>query len=227
MEQIACLVNAVLSLLFPLRYHTWATCIMVLVFCNPVASYPQTAVLETCTVRTQCLRCTAGDLESIPECKKTGKIETLTCVTTGDGGKSSWYGTRWCLRNCFLCRTDDCFLSLLTDQVDSRHKIESCQRTRTDEEYLMAQLQVICLLVGSFSFLTVKRQRQLYASGFDQRKDLGATASSLYSAREYVPGQTAGNTSFGRASNMNLDRVSTVGERVPLAAEDDSGIEVV
>eukprot|EP00522_Entomoneis_paludosa_P008375 CAMPEP_0172460982 /NCGR_PEP_ID=MMETSP1065-20121228/39056_1 /TAXON_ID=265537 /ORGANISM="Amphiprora paludosa, Strain CCMP125" /LENGTH=63 /DNA_ID=CAMNT_0013216167 /DNA_START=339 /DNA_END=530 /DNA_ORIENTATION=- len=63
--------------------------------------------------------------------------------------------------------------------------------------------------------MTVKRQRQLYANGFDQRKEFSGGASSNYTA----------NSQYTRASN--LERSSTAEERAPLAEDDQSGIEVV
>ena len=87
----------------------------------------------------------------------------------------------------------------------------------------MVQLQLICLLVGSFTFMTVKRQRQLYATGFDQRKAFPSSAPSHH-GRDFSTGVT-GSSSFSRSPNYSIDRVSTLDERVPLA--DESGIEIV
>ncbi|KAL7580123.1 hypothetical protein ACA910_012882 [Epithemia clementina (nom. ined.)] len=181
--------------LFSYRYDKWLTVFFLIVtLFEPVIAHPRTAAREVCTRKAECQLCTAGDMEAIPECKKTGKIETFKCSTTESGV-----------------------------EVDTRHKIESCEKTRADEEYFMVQFQLICLVVGSFSYMTVKRQRQLYATGFDQRKEFTSTASSHFSRDG-----GATNSNYSRASSLNIDRVSTADERVPLSPNDDeSGIEVV
>lgn len=174
---------------YPVRFKwflPWYCCILLLflVGCDSVdaaAVTEPTNHQEICTLKTECRECTRRDKETIPECKSTGKIAAFTCVTVEKGD----------------------------EKTESRRKIESCRRTRTDEDYLMVQLQIICLLVGSFTFMTVKRQRQLHASGFDQRKE------SFYS-------NYSRNT-----NNNNVDRSSTPEERAPLADDEDSGIEVV
>ena len=99
---------------------------------------------------------------------------------------------------------------------DSTHKVQSCKRTRTDEDYLMVQLQLFCLVIGSLTYRQVKRQKQLYASGFDQRKESSGRASSQYSSNSR---RTTGTS--------NMEKHSTAEERVPLANDDQSGIEVV
>mmetsp|Transcript_16848 Transcript_16848/g.21976 ORF Transcript_16848/g.21976 Transcript_16848/m.21976 type:complete len:181 (-) Transcript_16848:400-942(-) len=148
---------------------------------------------EVCSLKAECQLCTAGDIDAIPECKNTGKVETFNCVTKENGA-----------------------------EVDSRQKDESCQRTRTEEDFLMVQFQVFCLFLGSFTYMTVKRQRLIYASGFDQRKEFPGLASSHYTTNTQYSRSVAGG-----GANNTLGLVSTAEERVPLAEDEESGIEVI
>jgi hypothetical protein len=76
----------------------------------------------------------------------------------------------------------------------------SCARTKWDEEYLMVRLQVFCLLLGAWSFASLKKQKLASASLFDQRKqkrggsqlpagaiELGIVGNSSRSSEETVP----------------------------------------
>jgi len=178
---------------FSIQRHLAAA--LVLFFCPTASTHPKTAAREVCTRKTECHLCTGTDVESIPECKATGKMESFSCELTENDATT----------------------------VRTRHKIESCQRTRPDEDYLMIQLQVICLLLGSFSYATVKRQRAQYASGFDQRK----ANTSQYSTAN-IP-QYSSRTGNGGGGG-SLQRDSTAEERAPLADSgetDSGGIEVV
>jgi hypothetical protein len=47
---------------------------------------------------------------------------------------------------------------------------ESCRRTKEDEEFLLVRLQVIWLLIGAFALISVRRQKRMNATLFDQRK---------------------------------------------------------
>lgn len=45
-----------------------------------------------------------------------------------------------------------------------------CQRTKADDEFLMIQLQVFCMILGIVSFLSVRRQKSTASSLFEQRQ---------------------------------------------------------
>lgn len=55
----------------------------------------------------------------------------------------------------------------------------SCSRTEADEEFLLIRLQVFCLLMGSFAFLMVRRQKVSSANLFDQRKNYGGRGHGI------------------------------------------------
>lgn len=54
--------------------------------------------------------------------------------------------------------------------VDTREAIQSCKRTKSDEEFLVVRLQVFCLLIGVLSLVAARKQKAASASLFDQRK---------------------------------------------------------
>ena len=39
-----------------------------------------------CSIKAECELCTSSDMSTVAECEKTGKIETLLCLST-DGGR--------------------------------------------------------------------------------------------------------------------------------------------
>lgn len=46
----------------------------------------------------------------------------------------------------------------------------SCNRTKGDEQSLFVRFQLLCLILGTLSFVWVRRYRVVYASLFEQRK---------------------------------------------------------
>mmetsp|Transcript_21513 Transcript_21513/g.61683 ORF Transcript_21513/g.61683 Transcript_21513/m.61683 type:complete len:127 (-) Transcript_21513:3125-3505(-) len=50
-----------------------------------------------------------------------------------------------------------------------------CNRTIADEEFLMVQMQLVCVLIGLCSILAMQKQKKATASLFDQRKRINDT----------------------------------------------------
>lgn len=50
---------------------------------------------------------------------------------------------------------------------------QTCKRTEDDEEFLLIRLQMICVLMGGFAMISVRKQKAASASLFDQRKRQG------------------------------------------------------
>merc|ERR1712008_210466 len=61
----------------------------------------------------------------------------------------------------------ECFV--LNSEEKSESKYRSCRRTKKDEELLMIQLQLMCLLTSYFSLRSVRREKLKSVSLFDQR----------------------------------------------------------
>jgi hypothetical protein len=61
-------------------------------------------------------------------------------------------------------------ITLDDKETGTRTNYESCKRTAADEEFLLVRLQVFCLLLGAFAVVSVRKQKIVSASLFDQRK---------------------------------------------------------
>ena len=57
-----------------------------------------------------------------------------------------------------------------TDALETTTRYLTCNRTEDDEHSQFVRFQLLCLILGSFSFLWVRRYRVIYASLFEQRK---------------------------------------------------------
>jgi hypothetical protein len=58
----------------------------------------------------------------------------------------------------------------LDNEIGKRTKYQSCKRTRAEEEFRVVRLQVLCLLLGAVAVVSVRKQKMVSASLFDQRK---------------------------------------------------------
>jgi hypothetical protein len=56
------------------------------------------------------------------------------------------------------------------NEIGTRTKFESCKRTAADDEFLLVRFQVFCILLGAFAVVSVRKQKRLSATLFDQRK---------------------------------------------------------
>lgn len=62
------------------------------------------------------------------------------------------------------------FLFLPGDEMNTVTRYVSCSRTKSDEQSLFVRFQMLCLVLGTLSFIWVRRYRVVYASLFEQRK---------------------------------------------------------
>ncbi|GKY91194.1 hypothetical protein MPSEU_000092100 [Mayamaea pseudoterrestris] len=108
---------------------------------DAAASVPD--LLERCTMIDHCRTCTDTDKLSMEECIETGKVQTLQCPVLDEDGEE-------------------------TEEFQTKYV--SCNRTKTDDEFLMVRFQVLCLLFGSLACLSSRKQKSASASLFDQRK---------------------------------------------------------
>ncbi|KAG7351727.1 cytidylyltransferase-like protein [Nitzschia inconspicua] len=117
---------------------------------------------EVCTPVEKCQRCSFTDQQNYDSCKETGRWEKVECSTDTVNGTSS---------------------------SSSRFVMRSCKYTEADEDFAMVRLQMLCFLVGSIAVMSVRKQKRLSASLFDQRKQHGAVV---------VGATTNGNTNNKR-----------------------------
>ena len=142
---------------------------------------PSSSAQESCTVLESCRRCTDGDRRDHPECQSTGIISISKCP-------------------------------LLEEEEEAESIVyQVCQRTKADDEFLMIQLQMMCLVLGVLSFLSVRRQKSSASSLFDQRQ------------RMRTPNPNGGAIELGTASKTRHEGTTTLSrmnsrdeEKVPL-----------
>lgn len=98
---------------------------------------------EECSPVAKCEICTFTDQKTFADaCKPTGRMQKFKCVE-------------------------------FEDEEESKGGIEmrSCKHTEADEEFAMIRLQMFCCLIGGMALMSVKRQKRVSASLFDQRKE--------------------------------------------------------
>jgi hypothetical protein len=117
------------------------------------------------------------------------------------------------------------FISGLREETN---RYESCYHTPADEEFRLIQLQVLCLLVGSLSFMSVRRQKRSHATLFDQRKITSSmkipTDIAALLASDMGGGDIEMNTTSNTIANSTTTTTTTntfsssSSEMVPLTA---------
>lgn len=93
-----------------------------------------------------------------------------------------------------------------TKSLSTEVRYQSCNRTTADDEFLMVRMQVLCVLIGSFAFATVRRQRQNSATLFDQRKQREAAKAK---ARQSI------------VSKSDVEMIKFGDETIPLTGDDE------
>jgi len=103
-----------------------------------------------CVVINECAYCSNFKNDTSEHCQATGRRERIECTFLSSG------------------------IRFFNGEVKQTKKIRemnyrSCRRTKKDEEFLVMQLQLICLLTSYFSLLSVRREKLKCVSLFDQR----------------------------------------------------------
>ncbi len=110
-------------------------------------------------------------------------------------------------------------------QEDESIIYQVCQRTKADDEFLMIQLQMFCLVLGVVSFLSVRRQRTTASSLFDQRQRMRtpkATGNNNNNNNNNNGAIELGTTSKTRNNEGVLSRMNSRDEeKVPLTQQLD------
>lgn len=115
-------------------------------------SYLTSNNIEDCTVPAgKCVECTFSEQRAEEACHETGKWQQFECIMPGDS-KST--GTEQEAHATFIQK--------------------SCKYTDFDEGMAMFRLQLFCYIAGLFSMASVRKQKRLSSSMFDQRRQQGA-----------------------------------------------------
>mmetsp|Transcript_22453 Transcript_22453/g.53221 ORF Transcript_22453/g.53221 Transcript_22453/m.53221 type:complete len:188 (-) Transcript_22453:204-767(-) len=83
-----------------------------------------------------------------------------------------------------------------------------CNRTIADEEFLMVQMQLICVLIGICSILAIQKQKKATASLFDQRKRIHD--AYFWQGSDNLAGTTSKGNGEGTAAASILGDVEMV-----------------
>lgn len=125
---------------------------------------------EKCIQVGQCKRCSSSEQQEYKACRDTGRWVKFECIMTTETDNNNFLLPR------STAAAEDEILSKisLSEKVDMR----SCKYTEFDEEFTMIRLQIFCLLIGSLAIVSVKKQKRLSFSLFDQRKQQRANTTA-------------------------------------------------
>lgn len=127
----------------------------------------------TCTPspKSQCKMCPGGARSGHDGCEETGKRRDFLCIRSIEADDD-----------------DNNNKDNENYSGDSRIKVYmSCHRTRLEEEYLVMQLQVFCAIVAFMSLKSVRREKILIESLFDNRKRSARQAQVAQNQQEMTP----------------------------------------
>jgi len=113
-------------------------------------------VVEQCEKVGECMPCQGNtkDMHTPDVCSETGRREKVLCTETKNGAFT-------------IKRTFE--------------RYQSCTRITVDEQFRLIQFEIVCLLIGMISIVSIKRQKRASASLFDQRRTSGRRALGGYS----------------------------------------------
>jgi nicotinic acid mononucleotide adenylyltransferase len=150
---------------------------------------------EICTPVGKCEQCTFSEMKAYEACKETGRWEKYECKMSGEV------------------------------EASTRTEMRSCKYTESDEEFAMIRLQMLCFLIGSIAVASVRKQKRVSASLFDQRKQAtnGAAQSNGIPSKKNSSFVTANDDEEIEFTPMtNQER-----EMVPLTRISEEDLEVV
>lgn len=150
--------------------------------------------VEGCKPLGQCEMCPGGKRSGKSGCEVTGRRREFVCDDAGPDA------------------TDD-------DGSNPEVKYQSCKRTTVDEEYLMFQLQAICVMVAFIAIRSVRREKMLSESLFDQRKRRARQQQQQQQQDMFTPLTTA---AFGLASSSNDSGNNSLRDSNVIKDDDDS-----
>mmetsp|Transcript_1566 Transcript_1566/g.1668 ORF Transcript_1566/g.1668 Transcript_1566/m.1668 type:complete len:310 (+) Transcript_1566:46-975(+) len=116
-------------------------------------------IKEKCESVGKCEQCTFSEQKTYEACHDTGRWEKIECVFVEATKMSSSFST-----------TEDQEEDSESEISSKNIKMRSCKYTEFDEEFAMVRLQIFCFLVASLAIISVKKQKRLSTSLFDQRK---------------------------------------------------------
>mmetsp|Transcript_28060 Transcript_28060/g.61562 ORF Transcript_28060/g.61562 Transcript_28060/m.61562 type:complete len:154 (-) Transcript_28060:56-517(-) len=97
---------------------------------------------------------------SLGECERCGEHVTKVKASTIEGCNKTGRRERY-----------ECVVLKEEKEIRRFELYQPCQRTVADEEFLMVQMQLLCVIFGLFSVLLMQKQKHASISLFDQRRE--------------------------------------------------------
>lgn len=135
-----------------------------------------------------CHVCSNEEKVQVRECATSGKIQTLNCPldTVESNGTLPFLCENIEMYLAWMlwliepnsCRPND-LISIhqlptrttnIPDEMNTVTRYVTCNRTQDDEQSRFVHFQLFCLIMGTISYVWVRRYRVIYASLFEQRK---------------------------------------------------------
>lgn len=170
----------------------------------------------SCTLFRACDRCTETESLTVPECQMgttsgtTGRIVTFRCTVITHNNNND-RATRSYIEH----RKDETYYYSHGSSISDRSPIatlsssssnfllyhyESCRTTQNESEFNYIQFQVFICLIGLISIYSIRKQKMLAASLFDQRRmtTTTSTAVSTVASSTTTVSRTNSNASHSR-----------------------------
>ncbi len=170
----------------------------------------------SCTLFRACDRCTETESSTVPECQMgTGRIVTFRCTITHDDQNNN---IDRATRSYIEHRKDDTYyshgsnndLSPIASSSNFLYHYESCRTTQNESEFNYIQFQVFICLLGLISIYSIRKQKSLAASLFDQRR-MTTTSSTAVTSSTTVVSRTNSATSNSRVIQRSNTGVNSSG----------------
>jgi hypothetical protein len=200
----------------------------------------------SCTLFRACDRCTETESLTVPECQMgtasgtTGRIVTFRCtIITHNNNNHNDRATRSYIEH----RKDDTYYYSHGSSISDRSPIatlsssssssssssnftlyhyESCRTTQNESEFNYIQFQVFICLIGLVSIYSIRKQKMLAASLFDQRRMTTTTSTAVST----VASSTAVSRTNSNASHSRVIQRSNTGVNSSSGNSNNDGLEM-
>ena len=176
---------------------------------------------ESCTVEEECRLCSSSEKKTIDECKTTGIIQTVTCskLKSGEDDDEEEEETGGSKKKRGRKKTK-------FPSGKGRTIYKSCRRSEAEEQNLVVQLQVFCLLMGVLACISARKQKVANASLFDQRK-IAASKAAIGSEKRRSNEMSSGGFVEMLSTSSHTLGSTTVNMEEVVPLNDNSALDIV
>lgn len=198
----------------------------------------------SCTLFRACDRCTETESLTVPECQMgttsgtTGRIVTFRCTIITHNNNNNDRATRSYIEH----RKDETYYYSHGSSISDRSPIatlsssssssnfllyhyESCRTTQNESEFNYIQFQVFICLIGLISIYSIRKQKMLAASLFDQRRMTTTTSTAVSTAASSTTTTTVSRTN-SNASHSRVIQRSNTGVNSSSGNNNSDGVEM-